>query len=51
MRNAVVVDSNDVKEILAEHFHVKPDDVIKSQYSYTVILEGKAEDEDGQKSS
>ena len=39
MRNAVVVDANDVKRILAEYFHVKQEDVIKSQYSYTVILE------------
>ena len=38
MRKAVVVDANDVKQILAEHFKVKPEDVIKSQYSYTVII-------------
>lgn len=45
MRNALVVDANDVKAILAEHFHVKPEDVIKSQYSYTVMLEEKPESE------
>lgn len=39
MKNALVVDANDVKAILAEHFHVKPENVIKSQYSYTVVLE------------
>lgn len=38
MRKAVVVDANDVKQILAEHFKVKQEDVIKSQYSYTVII-------------
>lgn len=38
MRKAVVVDANDVKEILAKYFKVKPEDVIRSQYSYTVIL-------------
>lgn len=45
MRNAIVVDANDVKAILAEHFHVKPEDVIKSQYSYTIILEENPENE------
>ena len=39
MRNAVVVDGNDIKTILAEHFKVPPENVIKSQYSYTVILD------------
>lgn len=39
MKNAIVVDANDVKGILAKHFGVKPDDVIKSQYSYTVIMD------------
>lgn len=43
MKDAIVVDANDVKEILAEHFHVPPENVIKSQYSYTVILERKPE--------
>lgn len=42
MRKAIVVDANDIKSILAEHFHVKQEDVIKSQYSYTVII-GKPE--------
>lgn len=37
MRKAVVVDANDLKQILAEYFKVKPEDVIKSQYTYTVI--------------
>lgn len=43
MKNAVVVDANDIKNILAEHFGVKPDAVIKSQYSYTVIIENDDE--------
>ena len=45
MKNAIVVDANDVKEILAKHFGVKSEDVIKSQYSYTVIME-KAEEKE-----
>ena len=44
MRKAVVVDVNDIKEILAEKFGVKPEDVIKSQYSYTIVLEESVED-------
>lgn len=39
MKNAIVVDANDVKEILAKHFGVKSEDIIKSQYSYTVITD------------
>ena len=39
MKNAIVVDANDIKEILAEKYHVPKENVIKSQYSYTVILE------------
>lgn len=44
MKNAIVVDANDVKLILAKHFDVKPEDVIKSQYSYTVVLGNNSED-------
>ena len=43
MRKAIVVDANDVKGILADHFHVPPENVIKSQYSYTVILDKQEE--------
>lgn len=39
MKKALVVDANDVKEILAKHFGVPESNVIKSQYSYTVIVE------------
>lgn len=39
MKKAVVVDANDVKEILAKHFGVSESNVIKSQYSYTIITE------------
>lgn len=38
MKKAIVVDANDIKKILAEHFGVPVENVIKSQYSYTVIL-------------
>ena len=41
MKNAKVVEPNDIKQILSEYFHVKPENVIKSQYSYTVVLEDK----------
>ena len=43
MRRAIVVDANDIKKILAEHFNVSQDCVFKSQYSYTVITEGDVE--------
>ena len=39
MKQAIVVDANDIKKILAEYFNVSQENVIKSQYSYTVITE------------
>ena len=39
MRKAIVVDANDIKKIIAEHFGVPEADIIKSQYSYTVMLD------------
>lgn len=44
MKNAVVVDANEVRAILAEKFQVPVENVIKSQYSYTVILDKKPEE-------
>lgn len=44
MKQAVVIDANEVREILAEKFGVPVENVIKSQYSFTVILEKKEED-------
>ena len=37
MKPALVIDSNDIKQIIAEKFGVPIENVIKSQYSYTVI--------------
>ena len=39
MRKAIVVDADDVKKILAEKFGVDEKNIIKSQYSYTVITD------------
>lgn len=39
MKSAIVVTVDDVKEILAEKFGVPSKNVIKSQYSWTVITE------------
>lgn len=41
MKKAVVVEANDIKAILAKHFNVPEENIIKSQYSFTVILEEK----------
>lgn len=41
MKQAVVIDANEVREILAEKFGVPVENAIKSQYSYTVILPQK----------
>ncbi len=47
MKKAIVVDTKDIKKILAEHFDVPEDNVIKSQYSYTVITEEETESSEG----
>ena len=44
MKQAVVIDANEVRAILAEKFGVPVENVIKSQYSYTVILPEKPEE-------
>lgn len=44
MRRGIVLDAEDVRKIVAEKFGVKPDRVIKSQYSYTVITEENADE-------
>ena len=46
MRKAIVLDGNDIKKILAEKYNVSESDVIKSQYSYTVMLKEKEEQND-----
>lgn len=46
MKNAIVLDANDIKKILAEKYGVKESAIIKSQYSYTVITEEKNEKEE-----
>lgn len=46
VKNAIVVDANEIKRILAEKYQVPEANVIKSQYSYTIIMdEGKTEGE------
>lgn len=43
MKKAVVIDTNDMKAILAEKFGVPIESVIKSQYSFTVVMEEPGE--------
>ena len=44
MKKGLIIEANDIKKILAEHFNVPEANVIKSQYSYTVVLEEKEEE-------
>ena len=39
MKKSIFLDANDIKLILAEHFGVKPENVVKAQYSYTIITD------------
>ena len=39
MKKGIIIDANDVKKIIAEHFHVDESKVIKSQYSWTVVTD------------
>lgn len=40
MKDAIMLDSNDVKAIIADHFNVPESNVVKTQYSYIVAREG-----------
>lgn len=44
MKNALVFDANDIKKVLAEKFNIPESNIIKSQYSYTVILDNQKGD-------
>lgn len=48
MKQAVVYDADDIKTILAEKHGVDPKNVIRNQYSYTVVLKGKMQGADGE---
>lgn len=37
MRSGIVLSSEEVRNIIAEHYNVPVDDVIKAKYSYVVI--------------
>lgn len=39
MKKAVVIEPDDIKALLAEKYDVPEKNIIKSQYSYTVILD------------
>lgn len=39
MKNAIVLDPSDIKQMLADKFNVDEKKIIKNQYSYTVVLE------------
>lgn len=46
MKRGIVLDADDVKQIIAEKYGVAVDKIIKSQYSYIVIMdENTAKDE------
>ena len=44
MQNAIVLNTKDIKEILAKYFGVDPKDVVKSQYSWTIIKNSESEE-------
>ena len=39
MKKGIIIDANDVKKIIAEHFNVDESKVIKSQHSWTVVTD------------
>lgn len=43
MKKGIILEQNDLKKIIAEHFHVDESKVIKSQYSWTVVTENDEE--------
>lgn len=47
MKKAIHYDAEDIKKILAERHGVDPKNVIRNQYSYTVVLEDNADEDKG----
>lgn len=45
MKSAIVLEPSGIKAILAEHFNVPQENIIKSQYTYTVIIDEKGHEE------
>lgn len=43
MKKAIVIEPDDIKQMLAEKYDVPEKNIIKSQYSYTVILDDETE--------
>ena len=39
MKKGIILEANDLKKIIAEHFNVDESNVIKSQYSWTVVTD------------
>lgn len=46
MKQAIVIEPNDIKKILAEKFSVPESNVIKAQYSYTIIKDNEIDTSD-----
>ncbi len=44
MKQAIVIDANEIKQILADKFNVPVENVMKNQYSYTVVISEKPEE-------
>ena len=47
MKKSIYLDANDIKEILAEKFKVPETNIVKAQYSYTVILDNDNSEDKG----
>ena len=43
MKQAIVIEPDDIKKLIAEKYDVPEKNIIKSQYTYTVILEKEEE--------
>lgn len=41
MKQAIHYDADDIKKLLAERHNVDPKNVIRNQYSYTVVLDNE----------
>jgi len=43
MENAIVISTNEIRKILADHFCVQESDVMKSKYSWIIIKKEEKE--------
>lgn len=48
MKKAILIEQADLKKLIAERYNVPEKNVVKNQYSFTVVLEEEAPEDDNE---